>query len=207
MRLRCSHLVYRIKLLKLQVHVTVLLHVSHRSRAVARFSFNWTSTIVVPCLIDLYNTSGWTWFKHQFLTIEVNAIASFDWHSSIALTIIELELDSRSETYTIPCSACRTCRSTALVSLVVVANVPALFVVFPQIHIVLVTSLAIIITIWISYACYRLLLLLLHILIWIKIVYNSIQMLGQCSAMAFRLGLPWSLNVLWLLNLSCLVRV
>ena len=137
----------RIKLLKLQVHVTVLLHVSHRCRAVARFSFDWTSTIVVSCLIYLYNTSGWTWFKHQFLTIEVNAITSLNRHSSIALTIIKLELDSRSETYTIPGSACWTCCSTALLTLVVVTNVPALFIVFPHIHVILVATLTTIITI------------------------------------------------------------
>ena len=123
-----------IKLLKLQVHVTVLLHVSHRGRAVARFSFNWTSTIVVSVLIDLYNTSGWTWLKHQFLTIEINAIARLDRHSSIVV-IIKLKLDSRSEAYSIAGAARWTsCRAT-LVICMIVANVPALLVVFPQIHI------------------------------------------------------------------------
>ena len=118
---------YRIKFLKLQVHVIVLMHVGW-------FSFDWTSTIVVSILIDLNNTSGWTWLKHQFLTIEINAIACLDRHSSIVV-IIKLKLDSRSQAYPIACAARRTRCRTTLVILVIVANVPALLVVFPQIHI------------------------------------------------------------------------
>ena len=118
---------YCIKFLKLQVHVIVLLHVSW-------FSFDWTTTIVVSVLIDLYNTSGWTWLKHQFFTIEIYAIARLDRHSSIVV-IIKLELDSRSEAYPIAGAARRTRCCTTLVILVIVANVPALLIIFPQIHI------------------------------------------------------------------------
>ena len=166
------------------------------------FSFDWTSTIVVSVLIDLNNTSGWTWLEHQFLTIEVYAIACLDRHSSIVV-IIELKLYSRSEAYPIAGAArWARCRAT-LVTLVIVANVPALLVIFPYIHIILVASLCTIITICNS--CY--LLLLLHILILMESVYNSGQMLGKGRAITFRLGLCGSLNVLRLMCLSCCAMV